>query len=82
MSRIVALLSGGDWSDARIEHLVIPDDMSLESEEKSYRAWYEDEYRPMLLSQNRLDYLSFSQWLISKGARKTTEEEVLEYQEN
>lgn len=82
MSRIVALMSGGDWYDASVEHLVIQDDVILELEYKLYRAWYEDKYCPALRSQNRIDFMTFSQWLINKGARETTDNEVLEYWEN
>lgn len=85
MSRIVALMSGGDWCDASVEHLIIPEDIDLEEEQKLYNTWYKEEYCPGLSIQNltkkRINFMLFSQWLMKKGARETTDDEVLEYWE-
>jgi len=69
-------------ADASVDHLVIQDDVILDIEYALYEAWYKDKYYPALRSQNRIDFMTFPQWLISKGARETTNEEVLEYYEN
>lgn len=44
MSRLVAILSGGDWTDAGVYHLRIPDSMDLKEEKQQYDHWYQTVY--------------------------------------
>ena len=74
MGRIVAILGGGDWVDASVEHLVIPDGMDLEKEKAAYDKWYRDEYYP-----GKSEYVNFAGWLRQRGARDTTKDEILEF---
>lgn len=74
MTKIVALLGGGDWADASVSHLVIPDDMNLDEQKRAYGEWY---------ANFRLGgkYVGFYEYLLEHGARKVTEDEVIEYWE-
>ncbi len=74
--RIVALLSGGDWFDASVEHLIVPREMNLEAERNARRKWYEEIYCPALQTSNKVEYIDLSRWLIERGARQATETEV------
>jgi len=74
-TRIVAILGGGDWYDASVDHLVVPAGLDIEAEHKKYNAWYR-EFRAGKFSK----YINFTKWLeMHAGARPTTEEEVEEY---
>lgn len=82
MERIVAIMGGGDWVDASVEHLVVPSDLDLGAEFRAYNKWYHRKYCPVLRTDNRIPYLSFTEWLIKRGARRTTDNEVLELWED
>jgi len=73
---IVAIRSGGDWADASVHHLVVPDEMDLSNEKSAYDKWYTEVFcadRPLV------NYMNFWEWLVSRGARLTTDSEVLEF---
>ncbi len=76
---ILALLGGGDWADASVCHLVIPDGMDLDKEKEAWWKWYNEQYIPKYQIPHEIEYISFEQQLINNGARLTTEDEVLEY---
>lgn len=81
--KIVAVMGGGDWCDASIEHLVMSKDVNLSEEEKLYKVWYNEVYcRGLRGERDRVDFMVFSQWLIKKGARETTEDILEEYWED
>jgi hypothetical protein len=67
MSRTVAILGGGDWADASVEHLEVRDGVSLEEEKAKWNIWYRDTYCPSLKTGPRIRFLGFAQWLIDKG---------------
>jgi hypothetical protein len=79
MSRQVAILSGGDWYDASVEHLTIPDDMDLKDQKAAYDQWYRNEYCPSGTPGGphalQLQYLTFVDWLRRSGATDGTVEE-------
>jgi hypothetical protein len=77
--RIVAILGGGDWADASVDHLVIPEGMKLAEMKAIYDDWYQSEYLPMRPDQPK--FISFTEYLKQQGARSTTSEEVEEFQE-
>lgn len=86
MNKIIAIMGGGDWADASVAHLVIPDGMNLDKEHDAYREWYQNKYLPALRRSRdvvhlKVKYITFANWLIKHGARQTTEEEVLEFWE-
>ena len=78
-SKIYAICSGGDWADASVDHLVIPEGIDMEKE-----AWKCNKYRVEIFYKDRSKkYYTFVNWLIEKcGARKTTEDELEEFWEN
>ena len=41
--RLVAIMGGGDWYDASVEHLEIPDDMNLDEMKAARDKWYKNE---------------------------------------
>jgi len=79
MSRLVAILGGGDWADALIYHLVIPDDMDLDEQKAAHGKWYHEEFVPKLGTLERSPFINLREWLIIHGAREATENDVIEY---
>ena len=71
--RTVAILGGGDWNDASVSHVSVPDDMDLDAKYKEYRAWYREWSGN---SQRKFgDYQSFEEWLLKNGAEVADVEE-------
>lgn len=79
--KIVAIMGGGDWYDATVEHLVIPKSLDLEHEYKLYRKWYKECYCKKYESETVAsgEYMTFFQWLMKKGAEKPSEEDLVEF---
>jgi len=74
--KIVAIMGGGDWVDADVKHLEIPDDMNLKEMGEQYRQWLKNEYH----AKKGLKFLSFPEFLKTKGALDTDKiEEYWEY---
>jgi len=75
---MTAIMSGCDWYDADVEHLIIPLEMDIETEYIEYRNWYRGEY--CNTDENNLrpkpEYVTFTQWLKKKGAREPNKEEL------
>ena len=73
--KLVAIMGGGDWTDASVFHLVIPVGVNLEEEKAKRGKWYREEYCPALRANQRPIYSTFSEWLIKNcGAKKATAE--------
>jgi hypothetical protein len=66
MGKLVALISGGDWADASVQHLVLPDGMDLEVEKVEY----------LKTGGYRKSGKFFDDWLISRGATAPSEEQL------
>jgi hypothetical protein len=64
--RLVALMSGHDWTDAGVDHLIVPKEMDLNQE----KADYEKEHSRSFDKPPKLPYISFTQWLINHGCTK------------
>ena len=75
--RFVAIMGGGDWTDASVEHLAVPDGMKLEEMKALYDVWYRDEYH----KAPQPPFMTFPEYLKQQGARSTTDEEVEEFWE-
>lgn len=83
---LVALLGGGDWFDASVDHLVVPDGTDLDAEYKKYREWYNTVYVPSLrrdagyifgVKKGGVEYMTFEGWLLTKcGAVEATEKDI------
>ena len=81
--KIVAIMGGGDWADASVEHLVMSKDMDISKEHELYETWYSEVYCKGLRAEGKhVDFMVFSQWLMRKGARETTENDLEEYWED
>ena len=70
--KIVAIMGGGDWADASVEHLMIPKDMDID---QAYNDYNIDIRRP------NARWVSFAEWLMQHGARNVTDSEVFEFWE-
>jgi len=68
--RIIALFDGGDWNDASVDHLEVPDDMDLSEMQEEYDNRYEKR-------DKEGKYTSFQDFLLLKGAILT--DKVEEY---
>ena len=58
--KLIAIQSGGDWTDASVDHLLIPSDLNLSEAKKQYRAWYQDVYVPNIAAGG---FLTFAEYL-------------------
>ena len=82
MKKLVAIMDGGDWMDASVDHLVIPENMDLEEEKAERDKWYQEVYCPSLQSaeigkkETIEKYIDFPEWLIMRGARKANEKDI------
>ena len=70
--RLVAIKGGGDWMDASVDHLNVPEDMDLDAEHKAWRKWYNEEYCGHV---GDVKYISFIDWAKNNGAESVTVEE-------
>ncbi len=69
--KIWAIMGGGDWADASVEHLILPDGIDIEAEHKNHLWWYYNEYFPEMKN-----YLNFTDWLKKLGAKEPTRDEL------
>ena len=79
MSKIVAILGGGDWADASVDHVVLPDNANLEELHKRWYDWYRNHYCPSMDTKN---YINFVDFVIreTKG-REATSDDLEVYQD-
>lgn len=78
--KLVAIMGGGDWVDASIQHILVNDDVDLEAEKVVRETWYQKEYLPALRVKQNPIYYSFVEWLINRQlARLATENEITEF---
>lgn len=71
--KLVAVLGGGDWNDASVDHLVCPSTMDLNKEKEMYNKWYRT-YCDSMKGENKIEYQTFVEWLIKRGARQAEKE--------
>jgi len=69
---LYAICGGGDWNDASVEHLILPDGLDIDEEKIKWRTWYREKYA----GKKGVEYIFFIDWLLKAGARVPTEEEV------
>lgn len=81
--KLIAILGGGDWNDASVDLMALPDGMNLETEKNEWLKWRQkwreerDEWYKNPVGKPS-DYVTLSEWLERKGAREATEDEVEE----
>jgi len=61
--RLIAIM-GGDWLDASVDFLEIPDGMDIKEMKLKYDKWYKNEYNP---NRSHCKYLSLSEFLKLNG---------------
>lgn len=82
-TKLVAILGGGDWNDASVDHLVLPAQADLHDAKRAYNTWYRNVYCPAV-QRRRLDsppdvtYMSFVDFLrVNYGATIATDTDIL-----
>jgi len=71
----VAVLCGGDWHDAAVDHLSVPKGLDLQGAYKRYREWY----KTYLVADKPATYFTFAEWLLKfEGATQDHNVEVFE----
>ncbi len=80
--RLFAIMGGGDWADASVDHVLIPEGMDLDAEKLAHDEWYRRVYVPGLNGEiPKVEYLSLVGWLLTRGATKPGEDVIKEYWE-
>lgn len=75
--RHVAIEGGGDWADASVTYLLVPDGVDVEAEKALYHDWLRREYHPARKRGQSIRWLNFDTWLIERcGAKPNDEIEV------
>jgi hypothetical protein len=77
-TKLVAILSGGDWTDASVDHINIPSDCDLNKSLVEYNKWYRNIY----VEIGGIEYLTFTDWLVkNKNAKYATSNEIETFEE-
>ena len=82
--QVIAVLDGGDWADASVEHFVAVRDCDPEDLRTDYDIWYNETYIPLRRIMvrgggRRPKYWTFTEWLLAfNHVREATEDEVYE----
>lgn len=69
--RTVAIMVGGDWADAGVYHVQVPDDTDMQSLNDEYTVWRRESGEP---------YKNFEKWMLSTG--KAKESDIEQYWED
>ena len=62
--KITAIMGGGDWADASVDHLVLPGDWDIVEKNREYQD----------AGGYRGTRMFFVEWLIGQGARRALDE--------
>jgi hypothetical protein len=75
--RMCAVLSGGDWTDASVQHVLVTGDVNIDREKEKWRSWYTGEYCKALSRGEKPRYLTLTDWLVERcGGRYATDSEL------
>jgi len=77
--RIVAIMGGGDWYDASVDHLIVPREIDLEAEKRKWDEWYQYVYCSPENQDRKVRYICFVEWLENIGAKQATDEYIEEF---
>ena len=85
-SKIYAIMSGGDWADASVVHVIVPEGINVEEERKKCKEYYRNVFckskTPPSYNAN-VPYYSLDEWLVEFcGAKLATENEIKEIWED
>ena len=73
MSKVTAIHSGGDWTDASALYVVVPRKMDIKKEHRAYQEWI----RGWNQMKPRPRFCHFAEWLVEyRKARIPTEKEL------
>lgn len=78
---MVAVMGGGDWADASVDHLVALRPFSHRETTALWRKWYEGEYCPALHDKTlpNVEFVNYPEWLVAEGyARLTSGDDIKE----
>jgi hypothetical protein len=64
----VAILSGGDWNDASVNHILAPKDLNIDEAHAEYSIWYKEIYCAPENKTRHIRYLTFNEWLVQNKA--------------
>lgn len=74
--RTVALLGGGDWADASVDLLDIPDGIDIEKIKAEWFVWYRTDYLPNYKAGNKPQFKTVIDMLLALGAKHSDIEKV------
>ena len=77
---LLAILGGGDWADASVDHLVASDGFDVKAAYDEYKTWYKTEYCSAYIASspaNRPQYFSFEGWLLENAACRPAEDDEI-----
>ena len=72
MPKITAIHSGGDWTDASADYLILPLGMDIEKEANARSKWYREEY----LTKKDKKFVTLTEWCLNRGARIPNHKEL------
>ena len=82
MKKIWAICGGGDWYDASIDYLILPNEMNIETEKKLYNHKMQEHYLANRNGRESKYPGTFVEHLISRGAIEPSDEQLEEYWED
>ena len=59
--RDIAICGGGDWFDASVDMIRLPEHVDIEQANKEYRKWLKEVYWPR--GNQKIKFVTFVQWL-------------------
>lgn len=79
MAKIWAIMDGGDWYDASVDFVILPEGVVWnEDMMKKYRKWV----HALAETQSYNEYKNLHDWLLGQGGRTPTKEELEEVWEH
>ena len=81
MKRLVAVESGGDWADASVIYLAVPNTVDLDKAKLAWRVWYNQHYVPELRADNQPRFRNFPDFLVEEYGAELNPIEIEVYQD-
>lgn len=77
MAKRLAIMGGGDWADASICLLNLPDDVDVDKAEAEYRTWKSENWTTGNYVGHEGRFLNFADWL--RVFKNATDSDVIEH---